>query len=256
MRFEGRVGLVTGASRGIGRATAIALARDGADVGINYRSHTDEALEVVAEIEQLGRKAVLLQADVSDQEAVEAMVARTTEELGRLDLFVSNAAYSDRELMINADMDGFRRTINVSMWGAFYGLRASAQQMVQQGEGGSIVLVSSTGSYTAFRGLTSYGGAKGGVDQMCRQLVSEWVYFGIRVNAVNPGFMTNHMRRSDERYDAADLTAAVEARTPVGRRGAPGGIAGPVIFLALDASSYVTGHIMPIDGGYGIQGTP
>ena len=143
MKFEGRVGLVTGASRGIGRATAIAMAREGADVGLNYRSHTDEALEVVEEVERLGRRAVLLQADVSDQDAVEAMVARTTEELGRLDLFVSNAAYSDRELMIDADMDGFRRTIDVSMWGAFYGMRASAQQMVKQGEGGSIVIVSS-----------------------------------------------------------------------------------------------------------------
>src|SRR5690349_20800058 len=120
MNLEGHSALVTGASRGIGRAVAIALAKAGANVGINFRSHPEEAEEVRREIEKLGRRALLLQADVADQAAVEQMVARTAETFGGLDHFVSNAAYSDRQLMIDADMAGFRRTIDVSMWGAFY----------------------------------------------------------------------------------------------------------------------------------------
>src|SRR5437773_4072920 len=143
MKFAGKNALITGASLGIGRALAIELARQGANVGINFRSHRDKAEEVKAEVENLGRKALLLQADVSDQTAVEKMVAETVRTFGSLDHFVSNAVFSDRQLMIEADMAGFRRTIDVSMWGAFYGLRASAQQMVKQGKGGSVAIVSS-----------------------------------------------------------------------------------------------------------------
>lgn len=124
MKFKGRNALVTGASRGIGRACAVELAREGANVAINFRAHPEEAEEVAREIRAAGAKALLVQADVADQKAVEQMVARTASEFGSLDLFVSNAAYSDRELMLNANMDGFRRTIDVSMWGAFYGVRA------------------------------------------------------------------------------------------------------------------------------------
>src|SRR5580704_159557 len=110
MKFQGRNALVTGGSRGIGRACAIELAREGANVAINFRSHPDEAEEVARDIRAAGVKALLVQADVADQRSVEQMVARTASELGSLDLFVSNAAYSDRELMLDANMDGFHRT--------------------------------------------------------------------------------------------------------------------------------------------------
>jgi glucose 1-dehydrogenase len=143
MKLKGRNALVTGASRGIGHACAVELARQGANVGINFRSHPEEAEEVAKEVRAVGAKALLLQGDVADLKSVEDMVAKTAAEFGSLDLFVSNAAYSDRQLMLEADMAGFRRTIDVSMWGAFHGLRASAQQMVKQGRGGSIVVVSS-----------------------------------------------------------------------------------------------------------------
>jgi glucose 1-dehydrogenase len=119
MKFAGRNALITGASLGIGRALAIELAKQGANVAINFRSHRDQAEEVKAEVENVGRKALLVQADVSDQKAVEEIVAQTARTFGSLDHFVSNAVYSDRQLMIEADMAGFRRTIDVSMWGAF-----------------------------------------------------------------------------------------------------------------------------------------
>ena len=248
MSFEGRVGLVTGASRGIGRATAIALARDGADVGINYRSHTDEALEVVEEVERMGRRAVLLQADVSDQEAVEAMVARTVEELGRLDLFVSNAAYSDRELMIDADMEGFKRTIDVSMWGAFYGLRASAQHMVRQGEGGSIVMVSSPHAVLAIPTSMAYNMSKAAIDHMSRTASMELAPHRIRVNIVHPGWIDTPGERkffSEEQLEegAADL--------PLKRLGTADEIAESIAFILSDKASYMTGSTTTIDGGVG-----
>src|SRR4051812_25869074 len=141
MRFAGKVALVTGASAGIGRASALALVREGADVALNYYSLADAAEALADEVRSLGRRALLFPVDVSDQAAVEDMVARTAAALGRLDIYVSSAVYSDREAFHTADMAGFRRTIDVTMWGAFYGLRACANQMIRQGQGGSVVLV-------------------------------------------------------------------------------------------------------------------
>ncbi|HCA50091.1 MAG TPA: oxidoreductase, partial [Planctomycetaceae bacterium] len=141
--LTGKVAVVTGASLGIGRATAIAFGKAGASVVVNYRSHPDQAQDVVALIEEAGGKAVAHQADVSSLESVEALVQRAVSEFGKLDIAVSNAAYSDRELFYQADMEGFRRTVDVTMWGAFYLTRVATQQMIRQGDGGIITLVSS-----------------------------------------------------------------------------------------------------------------
>ena len=129
MKLAGKVALVTGASAGIGKASALALAQQGADVAINYLTFPEGADEVAGQVRALGRKAILCRVDVSDQAAVEQMVGRVVAELGRLDVFVSVAVYSDREPFHTADMAGFRKTIDVSMWGAFYGLRASVNRM-------------------------------------------------------------------------------------------------------------------------------
>lgn len=138
-----RVALITGSSQGIGRATAIAFGRAGAKVIVNYRSNPELADEVVAAIREVGSDAIAVRCDVSDQAAVEAMVAEGVAKFGRLDICVTNAVYSDREVFYLADMAGFKRTIDVTMWGAFYAMRASAQQMIKQGQGGSVVIVSS-----------------------------------------------------------------------------------------------------------------
>src|SRR5262245_43408297 len=134
--FRDRVVLITGASLGIGRAAALAFGRCGAKVVVNYRSHRDQAEEVVALVRESGAQALAVQADVAEQGAVEKLVGQTVAEFGRLDIAVSNAAYSDRELFYQADMAGFRRTVDVTMWGAFYLMRAAAQQMIKQGQGG------------------------------------------------------------------------------------------------------------------------
>src|SRR5947207_15666593 len=141
--FRDHVAVITGASLGIGRATALAFGRAGVKVVVNYRSDREQADEVVALVRESGTQGIAIQADVADQAAVEKMVAQTVAEFGRLDIAVSNAAYSDRELFYQADMAGFRRTVDVTMWGAFYLMRAAAQQMIKQGGGGAICLVSS-----------------------------------------------------------------------------------------------------------------
>src|SRR5262245_38263411 len=139
-RLRGQVALVTGASSGIGRATALALAQHGTDVALNYLTLPESAQESARQIQALGRRALLYPVDVADQQAVERMVERVVGELGRLDILVTSAVYSDREFFWQADMAGFRRTIDVSMWGAFHALRASANQMIRQGQGGNVVV--------------------------------------------------------------------------------------------------------------------
>src|SRR5260370_316636 len=143
MKLAGKVALVTGASGGIGRATALALAREGADVAVNYLTYPDAAQELAGQIRALGRRVLLFPVDVADQAAVEGMVDQLARELGRLDIFVSSAVYSDRELFHTAKMEGFRRTIEVTMWGAFYGLRHCAQLIIRHGQRDSAAVVSS-----------------------------------------------------------------------------------------------------------------
>ncbi len=246
MKFQGRNALVTGGSRGIGRACAIELAREGANVAINFRSHPDEAEEVARDIRASGVKALLVQADVADQKAVEQMVARTASELGSLDLFVSNAAYSDRELMLDANMEGFHRTIDVSMWGAFYGVRASAQQMVKQGRGGSIVVVSSPHAVIAIPTAMAYNMAKAAIDHMARTAAIELVGHRIRVNIVHPGWIDTPGER---KFFSEEQLAAGGKNLPWKRLGRPEEIGKAVVYVLSDDAEYMTGATLSIDGG-------
>src|SRR5947209_2601316 len=186
--LEGKIALVTGASSGIGRATALALAQAGADVAINYLTDPEWAEELAVQIRGIGRRALLFRVDVADQDLVEKMVADTLRDLSTLDIFVANAFYSDEAPFHSADMAGFRRTIDVTMWGAFYGLRAAANQMIRQGRGGSIVVVSSPHAIEAVPNSMAYNMAKAAVDQMARTAAVELLPHRIRVNIVHPGW--------------------------------------------------------------------
>jgi len=246
MKFEGRNAIVTGASRGIGRAVAIELAREGANVGINFHSHRDDALEVAGEIESLGRKALLLQGDVSEQSTVEAMVQQTVDEFGSLNLYVSNSAYSDREKMIDANMDGFRRTVDVSMWGAFYGVRAASQQMVKQAQGGAITVVSSPHAVLAIPTAMAYNMSKAAIDHMARTAAIELAEHRVRVNVVHPGWIDTPGERkffTDEQIEAGGK------RLPWGRLGRPEEIGRAVAYTLSDDADYMTGSTLLIDGG-------
>ena len=246
MKLAGRNALVTGASLGIGRAIAINLAKEGANVAINFRSHRENAEEVAVEIEKLGRQCLLLQADVSQQAAVEEMVAKTASTFGSLDLFVSNAAYSDRQLMVEADMEGFRRTIDVSMWGAFYGVRASAQQMLKQGTRGSIVVVSSPHAVIPIPTAMAYNMAKAAIDHMARTAAIELASKKIRVNIVHPGWIDTPGER---KFFSEDQIKVGGERLPWGRMGQPDEVAKAITYVLSDDADYMTGSTLTIDGG-------
>ncbi len=246
MRLDGKAALVTGASAGIGRATALALARAGADVAINYLTYPEAAEELAGQIRGLNRRALLWRVDVSDQAAVEAMVDRIAAELGRLDLLVASAVYSDREPFCTANMAGFRRTLDVTMWGAFHVLRAAANQMVKQGYGGSAVLLTSPQAHIAIPGSMAYNMAKAAVELMARTAALELAPHGIRINLVCPGWTDTPGER---KYFSEEALRHSSAALPCGRLAHPDEIARGILFLLDPESTYITGSTLAIDGG-------
>lgn len=242
----GKRAVVSGASLGIGRGVAVELAAAGADVVVNYRSNADRAEEVVRECASYGVSASAVAADVADIDAVEAMLDRAVEQLGGLDIVVSNAAYSDRHLMLESDMDEFRRTIDVSMWGAFYMVRGGARRLVDAGNGGNIVVMSSPHAHLAMPGAMAYNMAKAANDQMARTAAVELAHHRIRVNMIHPGWIDT----PGERKFFSEQTLQEEgAKLPWGRLGAPREIGRGVVFLCDPASQYITGSTLTIDGG-------
>ncbi len=238
--------LVTGASRGIGRGAAVQLAQAGADVAINYRSHPEEAEEVANEIRAIGQQALVLQADVSVQSDVESMVAKVISEWGGIDGLVSNAAFSDRERMVDADMDGFRKTIDVSMWGAFYTVRAVSQQLVKQDTGGSIVVVSSPHAVLPIPTSMAYNMAKAAIDHMARTAAIELARHRIRVNVVHPGWIDTPGER---KFFTNEQLEEGAKGIPLGRLGQPEEIGKLISFMMSDHCDYMTGSTVLMDGG-------
>ncbi len=246
MSLKGKNALVTGSSRGIGRGCAEEMARAGANVAVNYYSHAEEGEEVANVVRGFGGRAVALQGDVSKQQRVEEMIAETVAEFGSLDLFVSNAVYSDRQLMLEADLDGFRRTIDVGMWGAFYGVRAAALQMVKQGKGGSIVVISSPHAVIPIPTAMAYNMAKAAIDHMARTAAIELASKKIRVNIVHPGWIDTPGER---KFFSEDQIEVGGQKLPWGRMGQPDEIAKAVSYVLSDDADYMTGSTLTIDGG-------
>jgi glucose 1-dehydrogenase len=245
--LAGKVAFVTGASSGIGRATAIQLARAGADVALNYYTMPESAESAAREIRELGRKALLLHADISQQPVVEQMVADTVKQLGRMDVLISSAVYSDREPFHTANMDGFRKTIDVSMWGAYYGLRATCARMIEQGEGGAVVIVSSPHAQIAFPNCMAYNMAKAALDQMARTAATELLPHRIRVNIVYPGWTDTPGER---KFISEEKLAEAAKGQPLGRLASPEEIARGILYLVdPETGGYITGSIQHIDGG-------
>lgn len=249
MSFEGKNALVTGSSKGIGRAVALELARRGANVTVNCRSGLEDANSVAEEIRSMGRQALVCQTDVSNQTAVENMVAATVAEFGSLDLFVSNAAYSDRQTMIDADMEGFQRTVNVTMWGAFYGVRAASQQMVRQGNGGAITVISSPHAVIAFPTAMAYNMSKAAIDHMVRTAATELVSQQIRVNSFHPGWIDTPGER---KFFTEEQLIEGGKSLPMGRLGTSEEMARGIVFTLSEDAAYMTGSVMSMDGGVGL----
>ncbi len=237
--------LVTGASRGIGRAIAVTLARLGADVGLVQRG---EARETIEELERLGRRTALVQADLGDAEAAESAVEEVAARLGRLDVCVCNAGIIHRRPALEVVLDDFRQVVEVNLVGAFAASRAAARLFVSTGTAGRIVHLASQLSFFGGVNVAAYSASKGGIAQLTKSQANEWARLGIRVNAVAPGWIATEMTaavRGDERRNAEIL-----GRIPTGRWGTEEEIADAVAFLVSPAARYLHGAILPVDGGY------
>jgi glucose 1-dehydrogenase len=244
--LTGKVALVTGASSGIGRACAIALGQAGADVALCYGRQHGPAESAAAEIQKLGRKALLLQADVSSHPAVEAMVQKTVGELGGLDILITSAVYSDREPFHTANLEGFRKTIEVSLFGAYYCLRECARHMIEQKRGGAVVITSSPHGKIAFPNAMAYNIAKAGLDQMARSAANELLGHRIRVNVLYPGWTDTPGERKF--FDEETIQRAGK-QLPWGRLATSEEIAHGALFLVDPRSDYVNGTTLEMEGG-------
>ena len=244
--FTNQTVVVTGASLGIGRATALAFGESGANVVVNYRSSEDAAHDVVAQIEAAGGKAIAHQADMADQEAVESLIQRGVDEFGQVDIAISNAAYSDRDFFYQADMEGFRRTVDVTMWGAFYLTRAATQQMISQGDGGIITLVSSPHAFIPAPKAMAYNMSKAALEHMARTAAIEVAEHRIRINMIQPGWIDTPGER---KFASEETLQTAGAKIPMGRLGTPEEIARAIIFLSDPANPYMTGATLLVDGG-------
>ncbi|WP_426023009.1 SDR family NAD(P)-dependent oxidoreductase [Brevundimonas sp. PWP3-1b1] len=247
MLLENKVVLITGASRGIGRATAIEAARQGANVAINTYKDEAVAAEVVAEIGALGRKAIVVDADVALPDSATTFVNAAVEAFGRVDVFVSNAGICPFHAFLDMPVETLRRTMEVNLHGAYFMTQAAANQMVKQGEGGSIVAISSISALVGGEMQTHYTPTKAGVHSLMQSCAVALGRHGIRCNSVLPGTIATDINK-DDLADSAKREY-MEGRIPLGRLGRPEDIASVVAFLASDMAGYMSGAALLVDGG-------
>lgn len=241
---EGKVALVTGASRGIGRAIALELAQNGANVAVNYAGSEAKANEVVDEIKALGREAFAVQADVSDSEAVAAMVKATVEQFGRLDILVNNAGITKDNLLMRMKDSEWDDVININLKGVFLTTKAVTRQMMKQRQG-RIINIASIVGVSGNPGQANYVAAKAGVIGLTKTAAKELSSRNITVNAIAPGFISTDM--TDKLTE--EVKTEMLKQIPLARFGEPSDISNAVTFLASDKSSYITGQTIHIDGG-------
>ncbi|HXY16422.1 MAG TPA: glucose 1-dehydrogenase [Terriglobales bacterium] len=251
--LSNKVAIVTGSGRGLGAAIARGLVEAGASVMLCSRTEA-ELERTKADIARKGRgKVASIVADTSNRASCQRLVDATVAAFGRLDVLVNNAgidAISPAEELTDEAWD---RVVDTNLKGYFICSQLAARQMIAQRTGGSIINNSSICSVIGVHGLTVYSATKGGVNQLTRVMAVEWAKRGIRVNAFAPGYFENIMQDATAEHDRTDKQKQVITFTPMGRRGRPEELIGPVVFLASDASSYVTGAVLFVDGGYTAQ---
>ena len=244
MLLDGKTALVTGASRGIGRAVALCLAAEGARVAINYAGNVKAAEEVKASVEAAGGTAILCQADIADSAAVEAMIADVVKEFGAIDILVNNAGITRDTLLMRMKDEDFAKVLDTNLKGVFYCTKAVSKLMMKK-RSGRIVNMASVVGLVGNAGQTNYAAAKAGVIGFSKSAAKELASRGITVNVVAPGFIGTDM--------TAGLPESVKEKMltdiPLGRMGEPEDVANAVLFLASEQAAYITGQGVNVDGG-------
>ena len=242
--LSGRSAVVTGGSRGIGRAIVTRLAEQGADVCFSFRRDQAAADEVAAAITALGRHALPVQADVTDPAAAEALIKAATGEFGKIDILVNNAGITRDDLIMRMSTEAWREVLETNLFGAFYTLKAVTRPMLKA-RGGRIINITSVSGQAGQTGQANYSAAKAGLIGLTKASARELASRGITVNAVAPGFVLTELTKDLP----PELQAQITDRTPLGRFGTPEDISAAVCFLASDEAAYVTGQVLAVDGG-------
>lgn len=249
--LDGKVALVTGASRGIGRGVSLALAKQGANIAVNFTSNPDKAHEVVSEIIKIGRKGIAVKADVSKKTEVIEMVNKIVQELGKIDILVNNAGILTFAPFLEMKEETWNKLLDVNLKGQFLVAQAVAGQMVKQGTGGKIINISSIASGQVGVGysmISHYCASKGAIIAMSEAMALELAPHKINVNVIAPGVIESDMTKgmlSDPKQMRDSL-----ARIPKKRIGTPNDIGAMAVFLSSDESDYCTGATFYVDGGY------
>lgn len=247
MKLEGKTALVTGASRGIGKAIAKTLAAEGAMVIVNYNGSKEAAEQVVAEIQAEGHKAVSMQCSVADPEAVETMIKQIISEYKRLDILVNNAGITRDNLILKMKEEEFQDVLDTNLKGVFHTSKHAARQMLKQ-KSGSIVNISSISGVMGNAGQTNYAASKAGVIGFTKSLARELASREICVNAIAPGFIETEMTGKL----SESVVEAGKSQIPFGRFGKAEEVAKAVCFLVSEDASYITGQVLHVDGGMGM----
>jgi NAD(P)-dependent dehydrogenase (short-subunit alcohol dehydrogenase family) len=250
MKLTGKIALVTGGGRGNGRAIALGLAREGADVAIGYVGHEDAARTAADEITALGRRAIVVQGDVASSGVASRIVAETVAAFGRLDVLVNNAGVLTRTPFLDIAEDEWDRILDTNLKGSFLVGQAVARQMVAQGGGGHIINISSLNQFNVGANVAHYCVSKAGIGMLTKAMALELAPHDIRVNAIAPGLIETDMNRHDIARD--DFRAGRLARIPLKLIGRPDDLVAIAILLASDDARLITGATFSVDGGAGI----